>query len=249
MAASGCHFLGQVQRAQGRLDAALRTYRQALEITAPPGQPALPAAGVGHVGMAEVAYQQGDLDAALRHVTEGIPQCQQFNYTQPLATGLATLAWIRQATGDQAGALAAIGEAGQAAPGPDVTSLLNPVPAQRARLLLAQGDIAPAPANWACSANPRLLTRHTPRSGPRWVTTQHARGNSDIARSAPNDPVRAVIPYAPGLQNRRQNGGDARGPLLGCRARIVIWPHVPAPHSRREGARGMTGKCIRGSTG
>jgi ATP/maltotriose-dependent transcriptional regulator MalT len=146
MAASGCHFLGQVQRAQGRLDAALGTYRQALEITAPPGQPALPAAGVGHVGMAEVAYQQGDLDAALRHVTEGIPQCQHFNYTQPLATGLTTLAWIRQATGDRAGALAAIGEAGQAAPGPDVTSLLNPVPAQRARLLLSQGDIAAAAA-------------------------------------------------------------------------------------------------------
>ena len=150
MAASGCHFLGQVQRAQGRLDAALRTYQQALEITAPPGQPALPAAGVGRVGMAEVAYQQGDLDAALRHVTEGIPQCQQFNYTQPLATGLATLAWIRQATGDRAGALEAIGEAGLVAPGPDVTSLLNPVPAQRARLLLAQGAIAAAAA-WARS--------------------------------------------------------------------------------------------------
>jgi LuxR family maltose regulon positive regulatory protein len=144
MAASGCHFLGQVQRAEGRLDAALRTYQQALEITASPGQPALPAAGARHVGMAEVAYQQGDRDAALRRVTEGIPQCQQFNYTQPLAAGLATLAWIRQATADQADALAAIGEAGQLAPGPDVASLLNPVPAQRAWLLLAQGDIAAA---------------------------------------------------------------------------------------------------------
>ena len=33
-------------------------------------------------------------------------------YTAPLATGLVTLAWIRQATGDPAGALDAIGEAG-----------------------------------------------------------------------------------------------------------------------------------------
>jgi LuxR family maltose regulon positive regulatory protein len=38
-----------------------------------------------------------------------------------------------------AGALTAIGEAGQASPGPP--RLFNPVPAQRARLLLAQGDL------------------------------------------------------------------------------------------------------------
>ena len=37
-------------------------------------------------------------------------------------------------------------EAERAAPVPGVTSLLNPVPAQRARLLLAQGDIAAAAA-------------------------------------------------------------------------------------------------------
>ena len=36
-AAFSCHHLGQVQRAQGRLDAALGTYQQALEITAAPG--------------------------------------------------------------------------------------------------------------------------------------------------------------------------------------------------------------------
>ena len=53
---------------------------------------------------------------------------------------------IRQATGDPAGALAAIGEAGQAVPGP--AGLLNPVPAQRARLLLVQGDL-PAAARFA----------------------------------------------------------------------------------------------------
>jgi LuxR family transcriptional regulator, maltose regulon positive regulatory protein len=147
MAASDCHLLGQVQRALGRLDAALDTYQQALEMTAPHGRPALPAAGVAYVGMAEVAYQRGELDAALRHVTEGIPLCRQVVYTQPLATGLAALAWIRQAQGDHAGALEAMGEAGRVAPGPAVAGLLNPVPAQRARLQLAQGEVAAA-ARW-----------------------------------------------------------------------------------------------------
>ena len=139
------YSLVQIQRAQGRPDAAARTCQQMLEITAGAGRPPLPAAGPGYVGLAEMAYQRNELDTALRHVTEGIALCRRLAYTPPLAAGLVTLAWIRQATGDPAGALAAIGEAGQASPGPP--GLLNPVPAQRARLLLAQGDLAAA-ARW-----------------------------------------------------------------------------------------------------
>jgi LuxR family transcriptional regulator, maltose regulon positive regulatory protein len=145
MTAWVCYELTQVQRARGRLDAAARTCRQVLDMTARPGGPPLAGAGSAYVGLAEVAYQQNELDAALRHVTEGIALCRQFVYTPPLASGLAALAWIRQANGDPAGALAAIGEAEQAAPGP--AGLVNPVPAQRARLLLAQGDVAGA-ARW-----------------------------------------------------------------------------------------------------
>ena len=148
LVARGCHDLGQVQRAQGRLAAAIGTYQQAVDIATGPGRPHPPAAGTGYVGMAEVAYQRGELDAALRHVTEGIPLARQFPFNQPLATGLATLAWIRQARGDASGAWAAMCEAERAAPGPAVTALLNPVPAQRARLLLAQGDVT-AGARWA----------------------------------------------------------------------------------------------------
>ena len=137
-----CELLGLVQRALGRLDAAAATYGQALEVAAPPGRRALAGAGIGYVGLAEVAYQRNELDAALRTVTEGVALCRQFSYTQPLAAGLATLAWIRQATGDPAGAREAIGEASQAAPGP--AGVLNPVPALRVRLLLAQGNLTEA---------------------------------------------------------------------------------------------------------
>jgi len=147
LAVRGWHHLGQVQRAQGRLDAALGTYQQVLEVAAPPGQPALPDAGMAQVGMAEVAYQRSELDAALDAVAEGIARCRQLVYTPPLATGLATLAWMRQAMGDPAGALDAIDQAEQVAPSRGVTSLLNPAPALRARLLLAQGDL-PAAARW-----------------------------------------------------------------------------------------------------
>ena len=145
MAAWGCYSLVLIQRAQGRLDAAVLTCEQALDSLVTAGRP-VPAAGLGYVGLAEVAYQRDELDVALRHATEGIALCRQFVYNVTLADGLATLAMIRQATGDPAGALEAITEADQVSPGP--AGLLNPAPARRARLLLAQGNL-PAAARFA----------------------------------------------------------------------------------------------------
>ena len=138
--------LGQVQHAQGRLDAAARTCEQALEAAARTGQPPSPAAGPAYVGLAEVAYQRNELDSALDNAERGIALCRSFVYTMPLAAGLTTLAWIRQAAGDPAGALDAMDEALRATPGPP-PGLLNPIPARRARLLLAQGDLTAA-ARW-----------------------------------------------------------------------------------------------------
>ena len=137
--------LAQVQRALGRLDAAVQTYEQALEAIAVPGRPLPPTAGPVYLGLAEVAYQRDELDRALEYVTEGIALSRQFLYGPSPAPGWVTLAWIRQATGDLAGALEAIGEAEHASPVP--AGLLYPAPAQRARLLLAQGDVAAA-ARW-----------------------------------------------------------------------------------------------------
>src|SRR5260221_5928986 len=68
-----------------------------------------------------------------------------------MAVGLADVARIRNAHGDAAGALEAIGEAGQAGLSPQVAALFNPVPSQRARLLLAQGDVHAA-ARWTTAA-------------------------------------------------------------------------------------------------
>ncbi|MBN2204010.1 MAG: hypothetical protein JW767_03205, partial [Thermoleophilia bacterium] len=144
LAVRGCHYLGQVQRATGRFDAALETYRRAVAVTAAPDGPTVPAAGAAYVGMAEIEYQRGELDVAIEHVTEGIALCRQLAYPQPLATGLATLAWIRRAAGDDRGALAAIDEADRVTSDRSVCRLLNPVPVQRARLLLAHGDAAAA---------------------------------------------------------------------------------------------------------
>jgi LuxR family transcriptional regulator, maltose regulon positive regulatory protein len=137
--------LGEVQRAQGNLDAARATYRQALDTFGESSQTAL--TGPAHVGLAQVLYERNELTAALDHATRGVTLCRQLAFTSALATGLAVVARIRHAQGDAAGALEAMGEAGQAGLSPQVITLFNPVPSQRARLLLAQGDTAAA-ARW-----------------------------------------------------------------------------------------------------
>jgi LuxR family maltose regulon positive regulatory protein len=141
----GCD-LGQVQRTQGRLGAALATYRQGLETASEAGRQ-LPHLGMAHVGLAEVLYERDELPAAHRHATQGVALCQQLAYTQPLASGLGLLARIRQAQGDPAGALEAIGQAQRIELSPQVVALHNPVPVWRARLLLANGEVAEA-AQW-----------------------------------------------------------------------------------------------------
>jgi LuxR family maltose regulon positive regulatory protein len=144
-----CYDLGEVQRAQGNLDAALATCRQALEEAGESSQTAI--TGPAHVGLAQVLYERDELTAALDHATRGVTLCQQLTFTQSLATGLAVVARIRHAHGDAAGAIAAIREAGQVDLSPQVIALVNPVPSQRARLLLAEGDVTAA-SQWAKAA-------------------------------------------------------------------------------------------------
>ena len=110
--------LNQVQHAQGQLDAAGADLRAGAGSRGGERPPPPPTAGPAYVGLAEAAYQRNELGRALEYVTEGIALCRSFVYTMPLAAGLATLAWIRQARGDPAGALDAMDEAVQATPGP-----------------------------------------------------------------------------------------------------------------------------------
>src|SRR5262249_55996189 len=111
----------------GRGGGGAGTCQQVLDLTGPAGA-GQPLAGYGHVGLAEVAYQRNDLAAARAHAAEGTAAAGQLSDTQPLANGLATLAWVRQAEGDAPGALDAISQAERAAPGPAVANLPTPVP-------------------------------------------------------------------------------------------------------------------------
>jgi len=134
--------LGAVQQAQGRLNAALRTYR-ALEAKADPAAPAL--AGISQVGAAMVLYERDELTEATAQCAAGVERCRRLNYGAPLVTGLITLAKIRLATGDRNGAVAAIAEAETVMP--ETGDRRIPLGAMRAELALAMGDVATA-ADW-----------------------------------------------------------------------------------------------------
>ncbi len=144
-----CYDLAEVQCAQGNLDAALATYRQALDTFTESSQTAL--TGPAHVGLAQILYERDELDAALNHATQGVTSCRSLAFTPALAAALAVVARIRHAQGDATGALEAMDEADQGGLSAQVIALFNPVPSQRMRLLLAQGDVDAA-AQWATAA-------------------------------------------------------------------------------------------------
>jgi hypothetical protein len=74
-----CHVLSQIQRAPGRLDAVVRTCRRTLEITAPPGRPAVPAAGAACVGLVIA------LDTVKKHVSHVLGKLGAANRTEAVA--------------------------------------------------------------------------------------------------------------------------------------------------------------------
>jgi LuxR family transcriptional regulator, maltose regulon positive regulatory protein len=139
--------LGRVQRARGRLGAAFHTHQDGLRFATEGGRHTAYYAGEPHVGIAEVLYERDELDLAVEHVTRGIELCRQVLVLRKWDRGLCTLGWIHQAMGEPAVALAAMNEACRLYPMMEVASLFNPAPAERARLLLAQGRVDEA-ARW-----------------------------------------------------------------------------------------------------
>jgi LuxR family maltose regulon positive regulatory protein len=149
LALRGISDLGAIQRAQGRLSAALRTYQRGLGVARHAGSP--PNIGIAHVGIAEVLYERDERDAATEHVLAGIEHCRRYAYAPPLVTGLVVLAKLRRAAGDHPACAAALDEADTLTP--QVADLRVPVPAVRARLALADGDAGEA-STWARGRGP-----------------------------------------------------------------------------------------------
>ncbi|MBN1180304.1 MAG: tetratricopeptide repeat protein [Anaerolineae bacterium] len=132
----------------GRLHDAGQLYRQALELaTDSQGQP-LPIAGGVLAGLGDLAFQWNRLDEAVDYLHEGIQLMEQWTEIGALEAYL-TLARIKQACGDLAGAHAAIRQAQQRALQFDATQIDDIVVAMsQAQVWLAEGNVE-AVERWA----------------------------------------------------------------------------------------------------
>jgi len=170
--------LAQMQARQGYLHQADQSYQQALELGAERGG-RLAATGPAYVGRGELQREWNHLDTAAHYLQEGIAQCQQTGNASIMLMGHITLARVKQAQGDAAGADMLI----QKIPQILRSSRLSPLNAAQftawhARLALAQGDLALA-ARWVQERQLRMDDELSPPRDIEYLTlarvliTQH----------------------------------------------------------------------------
>ena len=144
----GCAIaLADIRLAQGRLGEAMRTYEQALQRAAEQGGPVLRGTADMYVGMSELHRERDDLPAARLNLLRSQELGEHMGLPQNRYRWRVAMARIRQAEGDLDGALDLLDEAERLYVS-DFFPNVRPVPALRARLSVAQGEVGAA-LGWA----------------------------------------------------------------------------------------------------
>jgi LuxR family maltose regulon positive regulatory protein len=133
-----------LQLARGRLREANGVLRRALGFAAERGAELLPAMGSVRIGMGELLYEWDDLDAAARHLTEGVELTGRTGDFEILMWGHIVLSRVRLARGGADGALAAAREAERVAQDSGTGHAIVDAAVWKARLHLVRGDLAAA---------------------------------------------------------------------------------------------------------
>jgi LuxR family transcriptional regulator, maltose regulon positive regulatory protein len=145
----GCTItLGDIQRTQGQLSAAVRTYRHALDSTAlAPGTEPLRGTADMHIGIAGVLIERNDLIGALDHLAISQRLGEHNGLPQNAYRSRVVMARLREAEGELDDALALLDEAERVYAG-DYAPNVQPVAAGRARLRIRRAELAHA-EEWA----------------------------------------------------------------------------------------------------
>ena len=139
----GAITLADIRIAQGRLGEAMRTYEQGLQRATEQAGPVLRGTADMHVGMSQLCYERNDLDAATQHLLTSKELGEHAGLPQNRYRWRVAMARIRQAEGDLDGALDLLNEAERLYVS-DFSPNVRPVPALRARVLVAQGGLGEA---------------------------------------------------------------------------------------------------------
>ncbi|MEZ4865543.1 MAG: LuxR C-terminal-related transcriptional regulator [Caldilineaceae bacterium] len=144
-AITGAYILADMQRVQGRLQTAVQSYQQALQLAAEQGELVRRGSADLHTGLSELACERGDLAAA----TAYLQQSEKLGAQSPLPRWryrwTLAQARLKQAQGELDAALDWLDEAAREyvrGPVPDV----RPLTAMQARIWIAQGRL---PEAWA----------------------------------------------------------------------------------------------------
>src|SRR6202023_107688 len=144
----GCAIaLADIRRVQGRLGEAMRTYEQALQGAPEQGGSVLRGTADMYVGMSEVHRERDDLPAATQQLLRSQELGEHTGLPQNRYRWRVAMARIREAEGDLGGALDLLNEAERFYVG-DFFPNVRPVPALRARVRIAQGELGEA-LGWA----------------------------------------------------------------------------------------------------
>jgi LuxR family maltose regulon positive regulatory protein len=140
----GCSVaLADIRIAHGRIGEALRTYEQALQLGTEQRGSVLRGTVDMYVGVSELACERGDLHAATHHLLRSQELGEHAGLPQNRCRWRVAMARIREAEGNPGGALDLLNEAERLYVA-DFFPNVRPVPALRARVLVAQGGLGEA---------------------------------------------------------------------------------------------------------
>jgi LuxR family maltose regulon positive regulatory protein len=141
----GCSItLADLESTQGRLRRAQRTYERALELAS---DQSLRGTRDMYVGLSQIALEHNDLAAATEYLRRCDELGEQAGLPQNPYRWRVAMALLREAEGNTDTALGLLTEAERAYVG-DFAPNVRPVPALRARMLAAHGDVTSA-LEWA----------------------------------------------------------------------------------------------------
>ena len=141
----GCAIaLADIRRTQGRLTEAMRTYEHTLQLApSSPGGPVLRGTADMYVGMSEIHREHDDLPAATQDLLRSQELGEHIGFPQNPHRWRIAMARVREAQGDLGGALELLDEAERVYVG-DFFPNVRPIPALRARVWVAQGQLGEA---------------------------------------------------------------------------------------------------------
>jgi LuxR family maltose regulon positive regulatory protein len=133
--------LAQLQEADTQLSLATRTYRRVLDLA---GDPPQPIATEAYLGLARIAYQWNDLDAAVEHGQRCFDLTRQMEGVATFPSYAVLVAHIRLAQGEVPGAATILDEAEAFIRQHNFTHHMPGVAAAQVLTLLRQGSVAAA---------------------------------------------------------------------------------------------------------